>query len=102
MNKINIRHLTAKSLDKTHFILKTAIQYLYDLIKDGSCLAPSLNSLYKTSRNIDVKVSCPHCNNDMPLIDLELLKTYCFNCSLWGMDPRFAVDECEEEYFYRE
>lgn len=41
----------------------------------------------------DDKRQCPHCGRLTKLVELEFLKTYCYSCSDWGMDPRTAVDE---------
>ena len=44
---------------------------------------------------IDDRASCPHCGKSTMLVELEKLKTYCFSCSIWGLDP--SIGEQEED-----
>jgi hypothetical protein len=42
----------------------------------------------QTAKLVDVQAPCPHCGQPAPLCDLKALKTYCFGCSDFGLDPR--------------
>lgn len=36
---------------------------------------------------LDERVPCPHCKRSTPVVEIEDLKTYCWECSYWGAPP---------------
>jgi hypothetical protein len=39
------------------------------------------------ARHVDEQVLCPHCGRPAPVGEIERLKTYCLDCSVFGHEP---------------
>jgi hypothetical protein len=105
MKKISFNHAIALSLN-----------FLYNKINHDSFIIKKITSIINRShekiiclrqdifheiRKIDDKVECPYCHKQMSLIDFEVLKTYCYDCSNWGHDPRENIAS-DYDYAYKD
>jgi len=53
--------------------------------------------LFRLAGYLDDKAPCPNCGRPEALVHLATLKTYCWDCSYWGHDPRAFAEEIERE-----
>ncbi len=78
------RHPTAKAL----YACSLAVRKAARLANRIEIPWDELQQLFlQTSIAVDERVPCPYCGKQATLCEIELLKTYCFGCSDWGMPP---------------
>lgn len=53
--------------------------------------------VFRLAGYLDDKAPCPNCGKPEAIIHLARLRTYCWDCSYWGHDPKEFAEEMRRE-----